>query len=178
MVICVNKNNPIASLTIADLASIFGNGGIRDWSELGVQLPKGGNKLAVGFATGYRNARSNFRSKVLAQGRLDSSVNVMSRADDAITMLLQEPNAVVCLDEPELARREKNVRIVPVRADESSPPIWPEAGSIDNGKYLLVSEFFVLTRKDGGPDVMRFVNWLKSKEGRASTDQAGYTPAR
>jgi len=178
MVICVNKDNPIASLTIADLASIFGNGGIGDWSQLGTKLPSGSNKLVAGFATGYRNARSDFRSKVLSQGRLDTSVKVMSQAEDAITMLLQEPNAIVCLDEPSLARGEKNVRIVPVRVAKDSPPSWPEQGSIDNGTYPLLSEFFVLTRKGSAPDVVRFVNWLKSEEGRASTYKAGYVPAR
>lgn len=176
MVICVNKRNPIASLTIAELGSIFGNGGIGDWSEFGVKLPGNSNKLTAGFATGYRNARQNFRRKVLGRGEIDSSVKVMSQASDAITMLLHEPNAVVCLDDPALAHGEENVRIVPIRREEELPPIWPEQGAIDNGSYPLLSEFFVISRTGSRSDVVRFVRWLQSKAGRMSTDQAGYTP--
>lgn len=178
LAVCVHKDNPLASLTLAELTNIFGQGSVDKWSDLGVELEHGPRHVVAGFAAGYRNAHHNFRTKVLRRQKLDDSVRFMAKAEDAIKMLLQEPNAIVCMDHPELARAEKNVRIVPIRKDEDSPPLWPEGGSIDSGTYPLLSEFFVYSRKDAAPGVKRFMQWLASRDGRKSIDRAGYTPAK
>ena len=172
--LCVNKKNPIASLTMEQLAKVFGRDGVNKWSELGDDLPKALGDLVVGICHKTVATPHRMRSSLLGQGPFAEHVSKRTSDEDLLALAAGNQDAIVCLSNPEAARNHPGVRIVPIRRDAKSPPIHPDAGAVRNGSYPLISSLFVYARKGGSANAGRFLIWLHGDEGWLSTRAAGF----
>ena len=172
--VCVNKKNALASLTMEQLAKVYGADGVTKWSDLGVEMPKAMQNLAVGVCRSSPFTFMSIRVGLLGSEKFGSHVALTTSDEDLLAFAARNQNAIVCLSSPAAARHHLGVRIVPIRRDAETPPMQPEEGSLRNGTYPLISTMFVYSRKGGSANAARFLRWLDSEEGWRSTESAGF----
>jgi phosphate transport system substrate-binding protein len=178
LAVIVHQDNPIASLSKAQLSAIFGaGGGLLEWPQLGVELQTGGdNAIATRSYQSNSGSYETFRRDVLGSGeRYRSDTLCLSGSKDLVTAVANTPNAIGYV----LAAYAENaagVRVVPIAAtaDVSAPPSPPRLP--DHADYPLTRSYFLLMRTDASAHARAMLDWVRSPAGQKITRAAGYEP--
>jgi ABC-type phosphate transport system substrate-binding protein len=70
----------------------------------------------------------------------------------------------------------KGVRTVPVRKDDSSPPIEPTLQNVVNGSYPISRYLYFYTVQEPAGAVRHFIAWTLGEEGQQVCEKVGYYP--
>ncbi|MFY9345659.1 MAG: substrate-binding domain-containing protein [Planctomycetota bacterium] len=172
LVIVVHKDNPIASITLAQLTELWGEkGSITQWPQIGVTLPGNADPaiLLVGFQAG--NARHQFLKTLLLapRGNFRRGTTDVSDAKDVVALVAKQANAVgYC---PPAWVLKDRVRVVPIAANGESKATLPgDAG------YPLRRPTYLYFRDEPTGNVKAFVSWLLGPAGQAAVKATGITP--
>lgn len=169
----VHADNPAASLTVAQLAKICGNDPVTKWSDLGVEMPKAADGIDVAVARLSVGGYEGIRKAVLDRARFGKHVKVFTDAEDLFDFLASNPGAIVYSDTRNPIGGGSKVRTLAVRKDADAPPIFPERGSLANGRYPLTWTVYLHSRK-GGASARHVLTWLRSHDGQVALSEAGY----
>jgi phosphate transport system substrate-binding protein len=173
--VIVNPRNPVASLTIAQLADIF-TGRVRNWRDVG------GPDAPIVPVSRESNSGTHvyFLERVVRRGDatnhdifsphallMPSSVGITSE-------VRRNPNAIgydgLGYVSPALER------IVAVSDTAGGPFVMPSAASAADGTYLLSRPLFMDTRKDPSAAVAAYLDWVAGHEGQAIVSSLGFVP--
>jgi len=174
----LHKDNPIDSVSFAQLAQIFGrNGTIEKWSDLGIEVPgcKGQEIVRVG-----RQASSGtyvyFRSAVLqGQGRYDMGILDMISSKDVVQMVERTPCAIGYSG---LAYATPNVKMACVKKDETSACVLPSIASASDKSYPIARPLFVYAKNQPSGEIKSYLDWILSDKGQCIVQRKGYAPVR
>ncbi len=150
----VNKDNPVDSLTVDQIRSIY-RGEITDWSEVG------GPSRMINPLTRIKGSGSQTMMEKFMQDRMITSRNPMSVFGGAIGYSFRfYLSGMVSND---------NVKMLSVGG------VYPDADNIRNGTYPITANFYVVYRKDNdNPNVKKLADWLLSEEGQRLIEACGY----
>jgi phosphate transport system substrate-binding protein len=174
--IYVHKDNPVDTLTLEDLAAIYGeNGKIEKWSQLGINMSAlGANDEIV------RVSRQNssgtyayFREKVLDKKDFKLGSKDMSGSKDVVELVKRAKGAIGCSGMGYLSEGVKAVKIAARKGEQAYPP------SVDNvlsGKYPLSRSLIMYTLGQPEGPVKAYIEWVLSPAGQAIVENAGYVP--
>jgi phosphate transport system substrate-binding protein len=176
--ICVHKDFPIASLTVAQLAQIFGVDGVRHWSELGIEVPAADDDIIMATRKGQAASILALRDGALARKQLAHSWIAPENDDALVAYAASRKGIIVALDDPESASRNADVKVIAIARDAGSPPCLPTDAAIADGSYALASRMYVYAQQDAGPQVATFLRWLQSDAGREVTSKYGFRPSK
>lgn len=175
--ICVHKDSPITSLTIAQLKQIFGAKGVTKWSELGFEVPASDNDIIM--ATREQRSRSyQVLKSSLARMPFAHSRITPENDDVLVAFAALKKGAIVVLDDSDAAARNPEVKLVPIARDASSQPFLPTDTAIADGSYPLVVSMFVYSRTGADENVSRYLKWLRSDVAAELTVEFGFQPAK
>jgi len=193
LAVIVRRDNPIASLTLAQLDRIFscaprhGGAPVRSWSELDASagVPPG-PIMAYARAVDSGTA-AFFRDHVMRGGRKwawerltefsdrpgpDGSVD---DADRQIAEAVAANPAGIGIST--LRYVDARVRVVPVSGDEGGPPVAPTAAAIVAGRYPLARTIFAYVNRGPSrpldPRVAEFLRYVLSTAGRSDVAAEG-----
>ncbi len=152
----VNAKNPVDSLTVSQIRDIYG-GKIRNWNELG-----GPDRIICPVdrveGSGSRSAMDRFMGDT-AYGRKHPLAFSGACIGYSFRYYLQ---GMVGND---------GIKILSVNG------AVPDAESVRNGNYPLVSEFYAAYRADdASANVQKVIDWLLSPEGQRMIEGTGYLP--
>ena len=175
-VFCVNKNNPVESLTMQQIKDIY-SGKITNWKDVG------GEDMAIlayqrNQDSGSQTLMNKFMGDTplmdaptelvpMAMGALMDAVAVYDNAAGAIGYSVYSYAA-------QMYANTKDVKFIAVDG------VVPSNETMENGSYPLLSVTYALY--DGTlPElsaVKRMVKWMTSPEGQQAAREAGYIPAK
>lgn len=175
-VFCVNKNNPVESLTTQQIKDIY-SGKITNWKDVG------GEDMAIlayqrNQDSGSQTLMNKFMGDTplmdaptelvpMAMGELMDAVAVYDNAAGAIGYSVYSYAA-------QMYANTKDVKFIAVDG------VAPSNETMENGSYPLLSVTYALY--DGTlPElsaVKRMVKWMTSPEGQQAAREAGYIPAK
>ncbi len=183
LVIVVNQDNPLPSLTLRQLDAIFSSTrncsetpSIARWDQLGLG---GGWRGRVLLRYGRNSASGTygfFRQRVLCAGDMLPSVNELPGSASVAQAIAASSNAIGYAS---LGFRTAGVRIVPL-ADDRGHLVMPDEAAIRDGKYPLIRYLYLYINK--APDkpmeplIAAFMNQILSPQGQQRTRQGGYLP--
>ena len=173
LAVCVHKDNPVASLTIEQLAEIFGEKGVRRWSELSVPMPAEFDAIAAATLQDHAASYDPFRELVLGLFR-PASTN-MRLAPAVVEFVSNQQGAIGYVP---LADVTDAVKIVPIAGKPGLAPCAPSQASVADGSYPLARHLFLYSRTDCKPAVSGFLEWLASDAGKKVIERAGLLPVR
>ncbi len=162
--IIVNPNNPIADLTVEQIADIY-TGKITDWSELGGNA---GEIVVIGREAGS-GTRDGFES---ITGTKDACVyrQELTSTGDVITAVSQNENAIGYAS---LASIKDTIKALTVNG------VTPSESTVKDGTYLIQRPF-VLVTKEGtelSEAAQKFFDYALSEAARDIISAAGAVPA-
>ncbi|MBC8405411.1 MAG: phosphate ABC transporter substrate-binding protein [Planctomycetes bacterium] len=172
----VHKDNPIEKLTLAQLASIYGEGGnITKWSQLGVKLSAKADNIVRISRQNNSGTYSYFKSVVLGKageyklGSLD-----MHGSKDVVE---QVSLTVGAIGYSGLAYANDHVRMVPV-VNESGAAVGPSVESAMDNSYPIARPLLMYTAGEPTGKIKEYMDWILSDEGQKILRDKGYASVR
>jgi phosphate transport system substrate-binding protein len=178
LAIFVHKKNPVESLTLAQLAEIYGEGGASEtWDKVDVEVPGAKNNMIVRVSRQNNSGTyAYFKKAVLGKGREYKLGSLdMHGSKDVVHLVATTPGAVGYSG---LAYATHEVRTVPVARDEKSPAVAPSVQTASDGSYPIARPLFMYTRGQPEGEVKKYLDWILSDAGQRILLEKGYAPVR
>jgi len=173
LAVYVHKDNPIESITIEQLADIYGDDGeATKWSDLGVDM--GDNDEIV------RVSRQNnsgtyvyFRNTVLGkQGKYKLGSLDLHGSKDVVELVEKTPGAIGYSG---LAYANEHVKLVPVSMG-GKDPVTPSVETAVDGTYAIARPLMMYTNGEPTGAVKEYMDWILSPAGQGIIRKKGYAP--
>lgn len=184
LAVYVHKDNPLASLTLAQVDAIFSQtrraghpADIRTWGEAGLT----GAWAALPISLYGRNSASGtygfFKEHVLAKGDYKATVKEQPGSSAVVNGVANDKAGIGYSG---VGYRTADVRAVPLALDAGSPPVPAEPEHAYTGDYPLSRFLYVYVNvKPGAPlDPLRreFARYVFSRQGQEVVVKDGYYP--
>ena len=177
LAIYVHKENPLDSITMAELAEIYGEGGkLTFWKDVNVDLPSCSDGKII------RVSRQNssgtyvyFREAVLGEKRdYKQGTTAQSGSSDVVALVSKTPCAIgysgMGYYKAEL------VKMVKVAKEKGQPAVAPSVESALDGTYPISRPLYLYTLGEPSGAVQEFIQWVRSDEGQKTVEEQGYVP--
>ncbi|MEW6071398.1 MAG: PstS family phosphate ABC transporter substrate-binding protein [Planctomycetota bacterium] len=178
LAVFVHRDNPIQSLTLGQLAAIYGEGGeIETWNDLGVEIP-GAKSDEIVLVSRQNNSGTYayFREAVLGEkGEYKLDTLDMNGSKDLVDLVATTPGAIGYSG---IAYATSEVKVVPIAKDAESPPIVPAVSTALDGSYPIARPLFMYTAGRPTGAIKDYMDWILSDEGQRVLLRKGYAPIR
>ncbi|MBF0126147.1 MAG: phosphate ABC transporter substrate-binding protein [Magnetococcales bacterium] len=178
LAIYVHHANPLSSITLKQLAEIFGEGGaVRKWSQLGVTLPECQKDEMV-----LVNRQNNSGSYLYFQGAVfggerDFRLGTMDMhgSKEVVSLVGQTPCAI---GYSSLAYTTGALKKVPIARDDRTPPVEVSLANVINRSYPIWRPLFMYSKGEPQGEVKRYLDWIQSDQGQCILLKKGFAPLR
>lgn len=174
--IYAHKSNPLETISIEELAEIYGDGGkIVKWSQLNTK-----NAACASDAI-IRVSRQNnsgtfvyFREAVLGREREYKMGSIdQSGSKDVVTLVSRTPCAVGYSG---MAYATPDVKELKVAKKKGEPAVAASAQTAIDGTYPLARKLYLYTRQEPTGQIKDFLDWVTGAEGQKIVEAIGYVP--
>lgn len=150
----VNENNPVDSLTVEQIRSIYA-GEYTNWSEVG-----GANRL-INPITRIAGSGSQTTMEKFMEDKEIASKSLLTVTGGSIGFSFRYyMDGIVEND---------SVKMLSLNG------VYPSAENIRNGSYPIISEFYAIYRADNtNENIPTLINWILSEEGQSVIEGSGY----
>ncbi len=174
LAIYVHKNNPLESISVEELAEIFGEGGkITKWSQLGVSNP-GGDEIVRVSRQNNSGTYAYFREHVLGKSRDFKNGSIdQSGSKDVVALVSRTPSAIGYSG---MGYKTDSVKWLKVSARKGQPAVAPSPEAARDGSYPISRPLFVYTMGEPQGTVKEFLDWCCATEGQKIVREVGFVP--
>jgi phosphate transport system substrate-binding protein len=178
LAIFIHPDNPADSMTLDQLAGIYGEGGTTDsWDQLGLAVPgcedneivrvsrQNNSGTYVYFQEAVLGKERDFR-----QGSLD-----MHGSKDVVDLVENTPCAIGYSG---LAYANEHVKMPCVSVDEGGDCVAPSSQTAVDGTYPIARPLMMYTAGQPEGSVRDYLDWILSDVGQCIIADKGYAPVR
>lgn len=184
LAIFVHRDNPLESLTIADVDAIFssarrcgGHNAIRTWGQIGLSEHWERRPIQTFGRNAVSGTYGYFKQHALCKGDFSASVNEQPGSASVVQSVGSTPSAIGYSG---FGFRTAGVRAIPISFSADEPAVMPSAETALNGEYPLTRLLYIYINAppDGSmPAVVReWLTWILSREGQRIVLKDGYVP--
>lgn len=175
LAIYVHKDNPLETICLEDLAEIYGDGGkITKWSQLGVKLPSGTDKIVWLNRQSSSGTYAYFREAILGKKRdyKLGSINT-NGSKDVIFLVANTPGAIGYSG---MGYTTGDVKMLKVSRKKGEPGVIPSIENAHNNTYPITRPLQIYTIGEPKGAVKAYMDWIDSKAGQQVVLDLGYVP--
>jgi phosphate transport system substrate-binding protein len=175
LAVCVHKTNPLDSISLEELADIFGDGGkTTQWSQLGAKAPLASKKIVRVSRQNSSGTYAYFREAVLGKKRdLKLGSIDQSGSKDVVTLVSRTPAAIGYSG---MGYMTDEVKVLKVSRRKGEPGVEPTIANARNGSYPLTRPLQIYTIGQPAGAVKQYLAWILDTEGQDVVFQLGYVP--
>ncbi len=186
LAVFVHKDNPAATLSLDQLAEIYGRAGKTEkWSDLGLSVPGcESDEIVVVSRQNNSGTYAYFKKAVLKpaaekglirkgsfrQGTLD-----MHGSKDVVDLVEKTPCAIGYSG---LAYATDHVKMACISSEADKPCIAPSVKTASDRSYPIARPLFMYTNGEPTGTIKDYLDWIKSDVGQCILMKKGYAPAR
>ncbi|KAA3610909.1 MAG: phosphate ABC transporter substrate-binding protein PstS family protein [Planctomycetota bacterium] len=178
LAVFLHPSNPIETLTIAQLADIYGeNGTAENWDALGIDFEgcKSGEIIRVSRQNNS-GTYVYFKDAVLGKtGEYKLGSRDMHGSKDVVDLVAKTPCAIGYSG---LAYATHEVKMAAIAMEAGSPPVMPSVESASDGSYPIARPLLMYTAGEPTGAVKEYLDWILSDEGQRLIVEKGYAPVR
>lgn len=174
MALFAHPNNPIESISVEQLAEIYGEGGqITNWSQLGIQNPQN-DKIVRISRQNSSGTYSYFRSAVLGKTRDYKLGSVdASGSKDVVALIAHHPATIGYSG---MGYQTPDVKSLAVSKRRGEPGVQPTVENARAGKYPITRPLLIYTVGEPTGPVKEYLDWILSPAGQSIVHELGYVP--
>jgi phosphate transport system substrate-binding protein len=175
LAIYVHKDNPIDSISLEELAEIYGEGGtITKWSQMGVNLPSGNDGITWINRQNSSGTYAYFREAVLGEKR-DYKMGSMNQngSKEVISLIAHTPGAIGYSG---MGYATDEVKMLKVSRKKGEPGVMPSVEDVHNGTYPITRPLLIYTLGEPKGAVKEYLDWILSSAGQKVVIDRGYVP--
>lgn len=171
--VIVHPANPVATLTVAEIAGLF-TGKIQRWNQVG-----GENRPVRRISRPtYSGTYAFFKEKVLnsvdPQASFAPDTQYLEDNRDILTLVAQDPGAIAYVG---MGWLDPRVKALAVAVSAAQPAVKPEPATVRTGHYPLYRPLLAYTVGDPQGVVRDFLLFAFSAEGQNLVRSHGFVPA-
>jgi phosphate transport system substrate-binding protein len=171
--IYVSKQNPLESISMEELAEIYGdNGTITKWSQLGVEVPK--DEIVRVSRQNSSGTYVFFREAVMGEKRdYKPGAVEQSGSKDVVALVADTPSAIGYSG---MGYKIDTVKVLKISRKKGEPGVEPTVENTKNGSYPITRPLQVYTAGAPAGAVKDYLDWIVSPEGQQLVLDLGYVP--
>ena len=184
LAVYVSKDNPIKSLTLAQVDAIFGKArkrgyekDIRTWGDVGLTGEWADKPISIYGRNAASGTYAFFKETVLHNGDYKDTVKEQPGSTAVVQDVAGDKYGIGYSG---IGSKTAEVRAVPLAKDEKSDPIEAVADNAYKGSYPLSRLLYVYVnykpRSELNPLRREFIRYIYSKEGQTDVLREGYFP--
>lgn len=184
LAIFVNKDNPIAGLTLGQLDAIFSttllcgaNGSIKRWGDLGVAGSLAHQPLQLFGRNSASGTYGYFKEQALCKGDFKAQVNEQPGSASVVQGVSSSPNGIGYSG---IGYTTASVHTVPLARTEEGPYVEATEANAINGSYPLARYLYIYVNKPPGQPMSplegEFLKLILSASGQELVARDGYIP--
>jgi phosphate transport system substrate-binding protein len=177
LAVFIHKDNPADSLSIAQLADIYGRKGkARKWSDLGITIPGcKSDEIVVVSRQNNSGTYAYFKKAVLGKkGKYRQGTLDMHGSKDVVDLVEKTPCAIGYSG---LAYATDHIKMVCVSKD-GQPCVNPSVATASDGSYPVARPLFMYTNGEPQGAIKAYMDWVLSDEGQCIISDKGYAPVQ
>ncbi len=178
LAVFVHPDNPMNETTLAQLKSIYAEGGAVDrWSQLNITIPGCKSDEIVRVSRQNNSGTyAYFKKAVLGKG---SEYKLGSRdmhgSKDVVELVENTPCAIGYSG---LAYATEHVKMPCIKKDDSAICVDPTIETASNNSYPIARPLMMYTAGAPKGSIKKYMNWIASDEGQCLLRSKGYAPIR
>lgn len=178
LAVYLHKDNPAKSMTLPQLAEIYGEEGkTENWSEIGLEVPGcKGQEMVLVSRQNNSGTYAYFRKAVLGKKRdYKMGTRDMHGSKDVVDLVENTPCAIGYSG---LAYATDHVKLACISKDETSECVNPSVATASDGSYPIARPLFMYTNGEPEGKVKEYLDWIMSDAGQCIILDKGYAPVR
>jgi phosphate transport system substrate-binding protein len=178
LAVYVHKGNPLDSISIEELAEIYGEWGqIQKWSQLGITNPACRSDAII--RVGRQNSSGTyayFREIVLGHKREYKLGSIdQSGSKDVAALVSRTPCAIGYSG---MAFAVVGVKALKVSKKKGGPMVAPTADAAISGSYPIARRLYLYTPGEPVGETKAFLDWVLGIDGQQIVRKVGFVPVR
>ncbi len=176
LAVYMHQDNPMDSISVDQLADIFGEGGETTlWSQLGIEVPGcQGQEIVRVSRQNNSGTYVYFRQAILGKERdFKLGSRDMHGSKDVVDLVENTPCAIGYSG---LAYATPHLKLACVSMKEGEPCVNPTVATASDGSYPIARPLFMYTRGEPNGAIKEYIDWILSDEGQCIIAEKGYAP--
>ncbi len=178
LAVYVHKNNPLESISLPELAEIYGDGGkLESWSALGV------DNVDCDSGEITRVSRQNnsgtyhyFREAVLGKQRDFKLGSIdQSGSKDVVALVSRTPCAIGYSG---MGYKTDEIKWLKVSQEKGQPGVEPGVATAADGSYAISRPLQIYTLGEPTGALKDYIDWIMSDAGQQIVLDLGYVPVK
>jgi len=177
LAIYIHKDNPLATISIPDLAEIYGEDGkITRWEEVGdPNAPHASGEIVRISRQNNSGTFAYFGEAVLGKGReYKQGAIAQSGSADVVSLVSKTPSAIGYSGMGYFEAGQ--VKMIPVSKKKGEPGIEPSLVTTLDGTYPISRPLYIYTLGEPTGPLAEFIQWVLGPEGQKIVEARGYVP--
>jgi phosphate transport system substrate-binding protein len=178
LAVYVDADNPLDSISVDQLAEIYGDGGsITKWSQLEVKN-SGCTSDEITRVSRQNNSGTYhyFREAILGNARDFKLGSIdQSGSKDVVALVSRTPCAIGYSG---MGYRTDEVKLLKISAKAGDVPIEPSVSSVVDGSYPIARPLYIYTLGEPEGAIKEYIDWILFEEGQKIVLKMGYVPIR
>lgn len=171
----VHKDNPMEEISLEQIAQIFAEDGtITQWSQLGVTLPRGRDRIIRVSRQSSSGTYAFFRERALGKKDFKLGSHDMNGSKEVVELTASTPGAIgysgMGYHEP------GKVKMLRVSARAGEPAYPPTVENVLNQRYPLARALHLYTLGEPTGETRKYLDWIFSDAGQQVVQRVGYVP--
>ncbi len=176
LAVFVHPANPLKSVSLAQLAGIYGEGGpILRWSQLDVRVPGcPSDEIILISRQNNSGTYAYFAEAILKKKDFRLGTRDMHGSKDVVDLVAHTPCAIGYSG---LAYSVPEVAMLCVSKEEGKPCVPPNLANARNQSYPIARPLFMYTNGEPKGEAKAYLEWIMGDEGQCVIHGKGYAPA-
>ncbi len=178
LAVFVHKANPAKTLSISQLAEIYGEQGeVEKWTDIGLEVPGcKGQEIVIVSRQNSSGTYAYFRRAVLGKKR-DYKLGTldMHGSKDVVDLVEKTPCAIGYSG---FAYATDHVKMACVAKGESGNCVSPSVRNASDRSYPIARPLFMYTNGEPKGEVKKYIDWILGDAGQCIIQEKGYAPVR
>ena len=186
LAVFVHGDNPNGTLSIEQLAQIFGRGGkSTTWSDVGAKVPGcGSDEIVVVSRQNNSGTYAYFRKAVLgaaaekgviSKGSFRMGTLDMHGSKDVVDLVEKTPCAIGYSG---LAYATDHVKMACIAKETGGSCVSPSVMTASDRSYPIARPLFMYTNGEPQGEIKKYMDWILSDVGQCILVKKGYAPVR
>jgi phosphate transport system substrate-binding protein len=177
LAVFLHPSNPIDQMTIAQIRSIYAEGGTAEkWSDLGVAIGGCPSDEIVRISRQNNSGTyAYFKKAVIGKGEYKLGSRDMHGSKDVVDLVENTPCAIGFSG---LAYANEHIKMPCVQTDAEGPCVGPTVATAADGTYAIARPLLMYTSGEPTGAIKQYMDWILSDAGQCIILGKGYASVR